>query len=71
MAECIPSTILIWRGRKRAVPSTALRMFYATNVCPIPEGYHIRHLCGNPSCIEPTHLAALPPFTKLGAAPNP
>lgn len=36
----------------------AHRVAYELEIEPIPEGMIIRHRCGNPSCINPRHLAS-------------
>lgn len=28
---------------------------------PIPDGYHVHHVCGNKACINVAHLRCLPP----------
>jgi len=33
------------------------RVAYAIMKSPIPAGKHVRHLCDNPSCCNPNHLA--------------
>lgn len=39
----------------------AHRAFYERHVGPIPDGYHIDHLCRNPPCVNPDHLEAVTP----------
>lgn len=34
----------------------AHRQSYLDFVGPIPDGMHLDHLCGNPSCVNPLHL---------------
>jgi len=37
----------------------AHRVVYESLVGPIPEGMHIDHLCRNPRCVNPQHLAVV------------
>lgn len=61
MPGCVAHTVLYWRGRKQAVHSKEMRRWYTKNVGPIPEGEHVHHLCGNPWCVAPEHLATVAP----------
>ena len=62
--------MLKWGGRKRRVPSPWIRRYYAENVGPVLEGDHVHHRCGNPWCIEPSHLVALPPDVHRAQHPT-
>lgn len=39
----------------------AHRVAYEQAHGPIPDGYHVDHLCHERACIEPTHLEAVTP----------
>lgn len=43
----------------------AHRYRYAQEVGPIPDGFHVHHLCGNTECSNPAHLVAVPPDEHL------
>jgi hypothetical protein len=63
---CIRADDLIYHGaRVERVPSQKIRAFYREHVGPIPEGEHVHHLCGNPWCIAPEHLATLTKYEHL------
>lgn len=47
-----------WDGRR---PILAHRVAHQLWVGPIPAGYEVDHLCGNPGCVNPAHLEAVPP----------
>lgn len=61
MLPCREGPVLKWAGRKRRVPSAWMRRYFEAHVTVIPDGWQVHHRCENPWCIEPTHLAALPP----------
>lgn len=48
----------------RGVTVQAHRYVYEQIVGPIPEGYHIDHLCRNRGCINVKHLEAVPPVVN-------
>lgn len=35
------------------------RVSYTAFIGPIPEGYHVDHVCWNPACCNPNHLQVL------------
>lgn len=43
----------------------AHRWAYERWVGPIPEGFHIHHLCGNRACVETIHLEPLDPSSHM------
>jgi len=38
---------------------------YEHFVGPIPDGFHIDHLCRNRACANPAHLEAVPPRVNI------
>lgn len=55
-------------GNRKQAP--AHRVAYEFCVGPIPEGAHLDHLCGNPSCVNPKHLEPVSLWENLRRAPN-
>lgn len=43
----------------------AHRVVYERQVGPVPEGFHLDHLCRNPSCVNPRHLEAVPAAVNI------
>lgn len=43
----------------------AHRASYIIHKGPIPEGYHIHHVCKNKKCVNPEHLEAMESFEHL------
>ena len=70
----------IWRGGKarkgyggvqwEKKQQRAHRVAYLLAKGPIPEGYHIDHLCKNPPCINPVHLEAVTPWENTLRSTN-
>lgn len=48
-------------GRKDRRTIYLHRLAYEQAHGPIPDGYQIDHLCGNPGCLNPEHLEAVTP----------
>lgn len=47
-------------GKDRAREGLAHRWAYRLFVGPIPDGFEVDHLCGVTSCVNPSHLEAVP-----------
>lgn len=43
----------------------AHRVSYEMHVGPIPDGFHIDHLCRNTLCVNPQHLEPVPPRENM------
>jgi len=39
----------------------AHRAVYEMLIAPIPQGYHLHHICENPGCVRPSHLVPVLP----------
>lgn len=55
-----PVKILTRRLKASRRSLYAHRVYWARVHGPIPNGHEIDHLCGNPSCVNPDHLEAVP-----------
>lgn len=61
-AYITPSTGYGWwgYGGRDGIRTTAHRFAYETEVGPVPDGWHVDHLCINRACANPVHLEAVP-----------
>jgi hypothetical protein len=54
------------RTRYGGIARAAHRAYYAHYIAPIPAGMVVMHLCDNPPCVNPDHLAAARQVANLG-----
>lgn len=66
----IKETCWVWHGaktngygaaRRAGTTVNAHRVAWESLMGPIPEGYHLDHLCRNTSCVNPAHLEPVTP----------
>jgi hypothetical protein len=59
--------VLPWHkdGEENSTRIGAHRLAYMRGKGPIPEGFHIDHLCRVPTCINPDHLEAVLPVENV------
>lgn len=73
-----PSECWEWQGSfspdgyGRLGNAYAHRISYERSAGPIPDGFHIDHLCRNHACVNPAHLEAVEPElnTRRGMLPR-
>jgi len=56
-----------WNGRHHM----AHRVSFTVLVGPIPEGKEVHHICVNPPCVRPDHLAAVTHLENMQASSSP
>lgn len=62
---------LIGLGGRNGPKTGAHRASYLIHVGTIPETWQVDHLCGNPSCVNPVHLEAVPPWVNNARSSSP
>lgn len=62
---------IIGSGGKRGGVMYVHRVVHESEIGPIPDGFQVDHLCGNPLCCNPAHLEAVPPGTNNARSASP
>jgi hypothetical protein len=75
-----PNGCWLWKGYKdkgdygiiavNGRPRKASQVIFELSYGSIPSGKHLRHKCGNRSCISPKHLELVSPFEHVERVPK-